>query len=134
LTWQRYNGARRSRFLVDEDAYEQEFGSVGGGWGREVQGRREEQPEREREVVKEREVMVLKEERRESGGRRERVKSDLWTEVTKDLVVKEAIEEMGYDYEENADFFYVIEYLRYVSLRLSSLSLSFLAPYPSLIT
>ena len=40
----------------------------------------------------------------------------MWTEVTKDLVIKEAIEEMGYEYEETEEFFYVIEYLRYVSL------------------
>jgi hypothetical protein len=39
----------------------------------------------------------------------------MWTEVTKDLVIKEAVEEMGYEYEETEEFFYVIEYLRYVS-------------------
>lgn len=44
-----------------------------------------------------------------------RYKKDMWTEVTKDLVIKEAIDEMGYDYEETTDFFYVIDYLRYVS-------------------
>ena len=40
----------------------------------------------------------------------------MWTEITKDLVIKEAIEERGYEYEETDDFFYVIEYLKYVSL------------------
>lgn len=45
-----------------------------------------------------------------------RLRKDMWTEVTKDLVIKEAIEEMGYDYEETTEFFYVIEYLQYVSL------------------
>lgn len=40
---------------------------------------------------------------------------DMWTEVTKDLVVREAIEEIGYDYEETELFFYVMQYLRYVS-------------------
>ena len=39
----------------------------------------------------------------------------MWTEVTKDLVIKEAIEQMGYDYEETEFFFYVMEYLKYVS-------------------
>jgi hypothetical protein len=38
-----------------------------------------------------------------------------WTEITKDLVIKEAIEESGYEYEETDGFFYVMEYLRYVS-------------------
>ena len=39
---------------------------------------------------------------------------EMWTEITKDLVTKEAIEYAGFAYEETADFFYVIEYLRYV--------------------
>jgi hypothetical protein len=38
----------------------------------------------------------------------------MWTEISKDLVVREAIERMGYDYEDAADFFYVMEYLQYV--------------------
>lgn len=46
-----------------------------------------------------------------------RQKKDMWTEVTKDLVIKEAIDELGYDYEETPEFFYVIDYLRYVSSR-----------------
>lgn len=50
-----------------------------------------------------------------SNVRNARSKKDMWTEVTKDLVIKEAIDEMGYDYEETEDFFYVIDYLRYVS-------------------
>ena len=32
------------------------------------------------------------------------------------MVVREAIEELGYDYEETEFFFYVFRYLRYVSL------------------
>lgn len=39
----------------------------------------------------------------------------MWTEVTKDLVIKEAIEEVGYGFEETEQYFYVMEYLRYVS-------------------
>lgn len=42
-------------------------------------------------------------------------KRDLWTEITKDLVIKEAIEALGYDYEENPDFFYIMNFLKYVS-------------------
>lgn len=41
----------------------------------------------------------------------------MWTEVTKDLVIKEAIDRAGYDYEETDRFFYVMEYLKYVSLQ-----------------
>ena len=43
-------------------------------------------------------------------------KKDMWTEITKDLVIREAIDSMGYACEETDDFFYVMEYLRYVSL------------------
>lgn len=39
----------------------------------------------------------------------------MWTEITKDLVSKEAIEYAGFRYEETGEFFYVMEYLRYVS-------------------
>jgi hypothetical protein len=42
-------------------------------------------------------------------------KKDMWTEITKDLVIREAIDSMGYSCEETDDFFYVMEYLRYVS-------------------
>jgi hypothetical protein len=45
-------------------------------------------------------------------------KKDMWTEVTKDLVCREAIDGMGYSCEETDEFFYVMEYLRYVSVRL----------------
>jgi len=37
----------------------------------------------------------------------------MWTEVTKDLVIKEAIEVMGYEYEETEFFYYLMDYLRY---------------------
>ncbi|KAI8938288.1 hypothetical protein NX059_005946 [Plenodomus lindquistii] len=40
-------------------------------------------------------------------------KKDMWTEITKDLVIREAIDSMGYSCEETDDFFYVMEYLRY---------------------
>ena len=39
----------------------------------------------------------------------------LWTEITKDLVVKEAIERMGFEYEETVSSYYVFSYLQYVS-------------------
>jgi hypothetical protein len=38
--------------------------------------------------------------------------TELWTEVTKDLVTREAIEELGYPYEETDSFFYIFEYLQ----------------------
>ncbi|WEW55991.1 hypothetical protein PRK78_001426 [Emydomyces testavorans] len=84
ITWQRYNGVRRSKFRVDGDEYASDF-EIG----------------REKPTI----------------GRRYRgvknVKDRLWTEITKDLVVKEAIERAGYEYEETEDFYYVFSYLRY---------------------
>ena len=45
----------------------------------------------------------------------ERPKKDrMWTEITKDLVSEEALREAGKEYEETEQFYYVMEYLRYV--------------------
>ena len=41
-------------------------------------------------------------------------KDRLWTEITKDLVVREAIERAGYEYEETDQFYYIFAYLHYV--------------------
>lgn len=40
-------------------------------------------------------------------------KEKLWTEITKDLVVKEAIERAGYEYEETKSSYFVFSYLQY---------------------
>jgi hypothetical protein len=92
ITWQRYNGVRRSKFMPDgsDEGYGSEVGrpapaaATGGEIGRRYGG------------VKD-------------------PRDGLWTEITKDLVVKEAITEAGYEFEETDDFFYIIAYLRYVS-------------------
>ncbi|KAI9772670.1 MAG: hypothetical protein M1840_000265 [Geoglossum simile] len=75
VTWQRYNGVRRSKFLPAGETFEDRSG------------------------------------RRHHGGRNGH--GDVWTEITRDLVVREALDELGYEYEETEFFFYVIEYLRY---------------------
>jgi len=82
ITWQRYNGVRRSKFLTDGQEFPAPFdrpmiGHVG--------------PNRSRS----------------------KVPPDMWTEITKDLVLKEAIDQVGYDYEETDFFYYVMEYLKY---------------------
>ncbi len=79
ITWQRYNGVRRSKFITEGDEYGDEIADR----GRRFVGAKSKQ-------------------------------DNMWTEITKDLVVKEALEEMGYDFEETEFFYYVIEYLRYV--------------------
>lgn len=61
---------------------------------------------------REREFTAQVDWRRERGIRRSRgMGSELWTEITKDLVCREAIEEFGYPYEETEFFFYIFEYL-----------------------
>ncbi|OQD74328.1 hypothetical protein PENDEC_c011G03455 [Penicillium decumbens] len=38
-------------------------------------------------------------------------RDERWTEITKDLVVREAIERLGYEYEETRTFYYIFSYL-----------------------
>jgi hypothetical protein len=88
VTWQRYNGVRRSRLSVDEEVY-------GGGM----------------------ELTRVRTEGGDIGRRYEGVKDPrdgLWTEITKDLVSKEAIEKAGYEYEETELFYYIFSYMSYV--------------------
>jgi hypothetical protein len=102
VTWQRYNGVRRSKFMPD---------GVDEGYGSEV-GRPAPLP------VPAPLPAPLPASNGDIGrryGRERDPKDGLWTEITKDLVVKEAIEEMHYEYEETEDFYYIIAYLRYVS-------------------
>lgn len=132
ITWQKYNGVRRSRFIPQRDRFPE--------------------PERDRGIERERERIEIRDEprregsgmeieisrssKREGGGTYEREyerieessdrrvglprppppkpKDNLWTEITKDLVTRDAIEQMGYDFEETEFFFYIIQYLRYV--------------------
>lgn len=96
ISWQRYNGVRRSRFITDsEEIEEQEPDADVGRIGRRYVG------------VKDRH-------------------EKLWTEITKDLVVREAIERSGYEFEETEYFYYIFAYLRYVSLIYFSLFFIFL--------
>lgn len=38
-------------------------------------------------------------------------RDERWTEITKDLVVREAIEQLGYEFEETRMFYYIFSYL-----------------------
>jgi hypothetical protein len=61
---------------------------------------------------KERERSLSVDWRRENGIRRSRgLGNELWTEITKDLVTREAIEDLNYPYEETEFFYYIFEYL-----------------------
>ncbi|SMY22614.1 unnamed protein product [Zymoseptoria tritici ST99CH_1A5] len=108
ITWQRYNGERRGRFVSGDRAYEAEYGNGYSSPPPQLPPA----PAPPRETTRE-----IKEEIRitETRGEKEkpRKRDKMWTEVTKDLVIKEAIDEQGYEYEETDDFFYIIEYLKY---------------------
>ncbi|KAL8905384.1 MAG: hypothetical protein Q9207_002668 [Kuettlingeria erythrocarpa] len=94
ITWQRYNGVRRSKFVAEDDEYR---GGIGGG---------ELMAPRERE-----EVTEIRQGRRYVGEKDPKEK--MWTEITKDLVTEDAIKSMGYDFEETEFFYYIMSYLKY---------------------
>lgn len=160
ITWQRYNGVRRSKFNPERELKRDEPERVEKRI--EFREREREGPSRTTEHIEIRErsaapspressttvdieISNSRKPRSHTGGptyererEYERVEEssdrqvgfplprnppknrmgDLWTEITKDLVAKEAIEELGYDYEETEFFYYILQYLRYVSLPL----------------
>lgn len=105
ITWQRYNGVRRSKFFPDgaDEGYTGEIGRHTPLPAPIPEPRYSPAPAANGEIGK-------------RYGKERSPTDGLWTEVTKDLVVKEAIQEMGYEYEETDDFYYIISYLRYVSI------------------
>lgn len=105
VSWQKYNGVRRSKFIPERDSL--------AVYDRERERERERVPERERDSVR----IEINDGRRVGRPLPPRNRyGDMWTEITKDLVVREAIEELGYDFEETEFFYYIIQYLRYVSV------------------
>ena len=135
ISWQKYNGVRRSKFIPER---ERESVSTSVRDRVEISSRDDQiiaAPSRDTTTLdieissrrrggggyeREREYERITEE--STNNRRgapvvkqQRVTNDLWTEITKDLVAREAIEELGYDFEETEFFYYIIQYLRYVS-------------------
>ena len=116
ITWQRYNGVRRGKFMTGEQEFDAEFENTRKSLPPPPE------PEKPREEIRETRIDIRERESPRVGTelvRREEVykpapPKDMWTELTKDLVIKEAIEELGYDYEETEPFFYIMEYLKYV--------------------
>lgn len=110
ITWQRYNGERTSKFYADGRANEHDLdrrSRAPAPIPAPPIGRGEEKVE---ETRIERRTTI-----EERPLERSKPRDGMWTELTKDLVIKEAIEETGYDFEETDEFYYVMEYLRYVS-------------------
>lgn len=104
-TWSKYSGVRRTKFIPERERDIRD----------DLSNRAPSPPPalgRERVSVsvldRDREIDIGINDRRQP--------KDMWTEITKDLVIREAIEELGYEYEETDMFFYVMDYLKYVSL------------------
>lgn len=92
-------------------------GLDGPGW--EVPRQRHSMERRHRLPSNERRVSVDDLDRRDQvGSRYVRTKDprERPTEITKDLVVREAIERAGYEFEETASFYYIFDSLQYVCL------------------
>jgi hypothetical protein len=116
VTWQKYSGVRRSKFIPDRD--ESTVVSSSTSLSERQDDRRGsrlsvaiyDKDSREREVevekVSDRRVSIRKPSPTPQ-------RSEMWTEITKDLVVREAIEDMGYEYEETEYFYYIMTYLKY---------------------
>ncbi|KAF2104173.1 hypothetical protein NA57DRAFT_70389 [Rhizodiscina lignyota] len=123
VTWQRYNGARRSRFIADG----QDFVAYPDFDDRPRQQslppppppapEPEPAPPAREEKSTSLEISIKERDRGGSSSteivKREKKPKEMWTEITKDLVIKEAIDQMGYGYEETEYYFYVMDYLRY---------------------
>lgn len=116
ITWGRYNGERRGKFISGDRVYETPYGN-GYASPPPLPAPAPPPPREERRETKE-EIKITMD--RRTGGSSHKKRDKMWTEVTKDLVIKEAIEEMGYEYEESDEHFYVMEYLKYVSRLLTS--------------
>ncbi|KAI5467794.1 hypothetical protein BGZ63DRAFT_36455 [Mariannaea sp. PMI_226] len=110
-TYTRYSGVRRTKFIPERDGAPIPAPAP--------PAPREPSPPPSRDRVRvevfdrEREIDIEKVTDRRVPRHTPQPAKDMWTEITKDLVVREAIEEMGYEYEETSQFFYIMDYLRY---------------------
>ena len=103
-----HSGSRNGQHYDQDIVFERETGGRRALDGVRRSERREEEDVRDLAII----------DNRDKGRRFEALKSKkdrMWTEITKDLVSEEAIKEVGYEFEETDEFYYVMEYLRYVS-------------------
>ncbi|KAI1738133.1 hypothetical protein F4680DRAFT_191423 [Xylaria scruposa] len=118
VTWQRYNGVRRSKFIPDREESpapapapalpEPQRDSSRERLSVQIYDSKRGGREVEVDEVRDRRISI-----READRLPARKRDGMWTEITKDLVNREAIERLGYEYEETEWFFYVMQYLRY---------------------
>ncbi|KAH8838174.1 hypothetical protein MCOR27_006713 [Pyricularia oryzae] len=108
VTWQRYNGVRRAKFIPERDRDDDSYTSVSD------RDRTETRTESDRLAVEIRDKRTTDVEIEQTTRRRSRRQDEsMWTEITKDLVCREAIIDMGYEFEETDLFYYVMQYLKY---------------------
>ena len=115
-----YDGATRDWAIVDVPPGTKRVRMDGAGGGaQEITWRRHNGVRRSRFIAGERAYdgggRMLERKRLERSERGRERADDMWTEITKDLVSREAIEAAGLEYEETEFFYYVMEYLQYVS-------------------
>ncbi len=111
-SWSRYSGVRRTKFVPERDGVLVHRPSSPKPVHRHAHG-----GDRLNVSVQERdlEVDIERRRRRVSRSPAPPPPKEMWTEITRDLVTREAIERMGYRYEETKWFFYIMDYLRQVS-------------------
>lgn len=99
-TWSKYSGVRRTKFIPERD-------------GLLVPS----QPRRSRSVGRKDRLSVdIDIERRRSRHRSPKPSTrEMWTELSKDLVSREAMQRLGYAFEETKYLYYIMQYLPYVS-------------------
>ncbi|KAG6006441.1 hypothetical protein E4U21_007059 [Claviceps maximensis] len=111
--WSKYSGVRRTKFIPERDGAlvpaRQSSPSQAGLGGRDHRSSSATVYDREREIDVDVDIDIERRVTRTPAP----PSRDMWTEITKDLVCREAIEEMGYRYEETKWFFYIMDYLKY---------------------
>ncbi|KAL0937746.1 conserved glutamic acid rich protein [Colletotrichum truncatum] len=109
VTWQRYNGVRRSKFIPEREREDAPISVPA-----PVPPSPRESRDRLSVQVYDRETEIDIEKTKERRPRPSQKRNDnMWTEITKDLVIRDAIIELGYDFEETEYFFYIMQYLKY---------------------
>jgi hypothetical protein len=108
-TWSKYSGVRRTQFIPERD------GAMVVSSSKETRDRDRDRTsltlyDREREI----DIITDRHITRTPVPPPPPPPKEMWTEITKDLVCREALEELGYAYEETKWFFYIMKYLRYV--------------------
>ncbi|KAI3544874.1 hypothetical protein CSPX01_05393 [Colletotrichum filicis] len=110
VTWQRYNGVRRAQFIPERDG-----APISAPAPLPAEPSPRESRDRLSLQVYDRETEIEIEKTKDRAPRRgpPSKRNEMWTEITKDLVIRDAIIQLGYDFEETEYFFYIMQYLKY---------------------